>query len=113
QNLQKTLLLEVPAGGAEFQVAPVELMRAATLRGRVVDDGGRAVAGATVQVSWMGPSHQFGSESHLNEKALTTDARGEWVLEGVEPKADVRLKARRQDAATAQVLIVRGDAGKP
>ena len=43
---------QIPEGAAEFSLPPVELMRAAEVRGKVVDDRSRPVVGAEVEASW-------------------------------------------------------------
>src|SRR5262249_364481 len=65
-----------------------------------------------VHAAWAGPNRQFGAEYWVNEKSLTTDGRGEFALEGLAPGAEVRLKARHQEALTAQVTVVRPDPAK-
>jgi RNA polymerase sigma factor (sigma-70 family) len=96
---------QAPEGKTEYDLPPLELTRAATLRG-VVSEDDRPAGGATVHAIWWGYNTQFGSDQWLNEKSLTTNERGEFTITGLAPRVEVRLKARRQEALTAKVTVV-------
>jgi RNA polymerase sigma factor (sigma-70 family) len=103
---------EVRAGMAEYEFPPIELSPATTLRGTVVDDEGRPVPGAWVRAQTMTESHQFG---HIQIKDLSagTNERGEFVLEGIDPKVELRLRAKHKDAVTEKATVLRGEVKQP
>ena len=86
----------LPAGATSFTLPPTELVAGKGLRGSVVDETGKAVAGALVRASWGGQS------SILQSVATRTDAQGMFVLEGLDPLADLRLRADADGLATAE-----------
>jgi beta-lactamase regulating signal transducer with metallopeptidase domain len=101
--------IEMPEITADGQVLPpIELERGATLRGIVVDENGRTVAGASVVGKWntIGPGIKAPNGatmfmgSNFSAKA-TTDARGEFLLEGIHPGANMMLEAQAGEARTA------------
>jgi protocatechuate 3,4-dioxygenase beta subunit len=67
------------------------LHRAVTLRGAVVDDQGRPVAGAGVSGVSMLLERRTG-EPKPREAAVQTDARGEFAIPGLDPREPVRLR---------------------
>ena len=77
----------LPAGATEFKLPPTELVRGEALRGSVVDETGKYVSGALVRASWGG------DKNVLQSVAVRTDSSGHFLLEGLDPLADLRLTA--------------------
>jgi protocatechuate 3,4-dioxygenase beta subunit len=103
--LQMNRAIDVVVGEENGQVlAPVELERGATLRGRVVDEARNPVAGAIVKGVWnkfIGPGPQRGSSVSARMSATAmTDEVGSFVLEGIDREASVSLEASAGDAST-------------
>jgi RNA polymerase sigma factor (sigma-70 family) len=113
RNQRRSQMVRVPEGKAEYELPPLELTRALTLRGTVLGEDDKPVPGALVHAMWWGYNHQFGSDRWLNEKSLTTDERGEFQIEGLDSKAELRLKAQLEEAWTAKVVTVRAGATAP
>ncbi len=84
---RKDTLQLLPAGATEFKLPPIELVRGATLRGSVVDETGKFVSGALVRASWGG------DKNVLQSVAVRTDSGGNFLLEGLDPLADLRVTA--------------------
>jgi RNA polymerase sigma factor (sigma-70 family) len=104
----------VPAGVAEHDVPPIELTRLAALRGTAVDEAGKPVAGATVYAQWLGPNLQFNIDANtLHEETLRTNERGEFQLDRLDPKTDIRVRAGHRDAFMTKLLVLRPDPAKP
>ena len=105
--LKRSHGIETAIGERDGQaIPPVELVRGETLRGVVVDDHGKPVAGAKVHGKWdriigPGPKGSPGVAMGANYSALaTSDARGEFVLEGIHKGASVMLEASSEEART-------------
>jgi protocatechuate 3,4-dioxygenase beta subunit len=94
--------------GAEFELPPLELTRAATVRGTVRDDQGQPVAGASVRAQWMAHDLQFG-HVRLHDTSAMSNERGEFAVEGVDPQAELRLTARFKDLVFEKPVVLRGD----
>ncbi|MEJ7637727.1 MAG: carboxypeptidase-like regulatory domain-containing protein [Singulisphaera sp.] len=86
----------LPAGATGFTFPPTELARGVGLRGTVVDETGALVAGALVRASWGGKGTIFQSV------AVRTDPSGAFLLEGLDPLADLRLSADAGDRGAAR-----------
>jgi len=78
---------EIKPGDDPLTLEPVELRRAETVRGRVVDEAGRPVAAASVNGHWSSPEFERNPDS----VRATTDARGEFTLGSIAPGAEVRV----------------------
>lgn len=92
--------VEVPAKATEFTLPAIELTRATSVRGAVVDGEGKPVAGAVVRALWdvdEGPKQRG-----RREVETTADPRGEFVIQGAPLGAEVRLSARHQGLQTDQ-----------
>ncbi len=109
-------VMQVPADKSTYEASPIELTRSATLRGRVVDDDDRPVAGATVRAVWVGadrlPSGREGPARPF-EKELTADERGEFRMEGRRTTDEVFLQGRHEGAVTTEVTTARAGGEKP
>ena len=83
------------AGVTEFKLPPTELARGQSLCGIVVDQAGKPSAGALVRATWGGKDiiTQF--------VAARTGPTGAFVLEGLDPLADLRLTAEADGFCTA------------
>ncbi len=87
-------------------LAPIELDRGVTLGGVVVDEAGNPVAAANVEGKWdriypANPPNPPGvSFGRTFSAAATTDAQGQFLLEGIHPGANVMLEASANDART-------------
>jgi Carboxypeptidase regulatory-like domain len=91
----------LPAGSTEFKLPPTELVRGEALRGSVVDETGTVVAGALVRASWGG------KEQVLQSVAVRTDSSGNFLLEGLDPLADLRLTAESTGRFSGATLTAR------
>jgi hypothetical protein len=97
----------LPAGATEYTLPPTELVRGVALRGKVVDEAGKPVGGVLVRASW-------GTKDVIAQSvAARTDAAGAFLLEGLDPLADLRLTAQARDASTATHLTARAGTEKP
>lgn len=90
----------VMAESTEQTLPPIELVRGRRVRGKVVDESGHGVAGAEVQAAWW-VTYEPWLESGVNGPkwaATTTDAQGEFVLEGIHPNFNLSgwLVAKRK-----------------
>ena len=100
--------IEMPEITADGQVLPpIELERGVTLRGVVVDEEGKPVAGARVLGKWnrIGPSIKFpngatGAMGFNFSATSRSNARGEFLLEGVHQGAEVMLEAEAGEVRT-------------
>ncbi len=83
-----------PRDHAELLLPPLELSRGVDLPGIVVDEAGKPVAGADVEVTY-------------GQAILTrTDPQGRFVLSGVDPLRELKIAARRGDASSGRTAIV-------
>jgi hypothetical protein len=96
--------INVAAGTKPNTVDPFEIIKAEPpLRGRVVDESGQPVSGATVSGFW----EQWVSNSYgVHESIATTDSSGYFQLERLPPLAEVKLSARCGARATLEPLVV-------
>jgi protocatechuate 3,4-dioxygenase beta subunit len=97
----------IPAGAAEVAARPYPLARGVAIRGRVHDADGKAVPGAAVQGRWLIPEGEYDTAEGW------ADRDGTFVLEGIDPKADVRLTAHAGEMVTDRPATVRPGAGDP
>ncbi|HEY2252508.1 MAG TPA: carboxypeptidase-like regulatory domain-containing protein [Planctomycetaceae bacterium] len=102
----------VPEGLAEFQAPPLKLRRAATIRGVVLDDTQKPVPGATVAASWFGYSRRNSRPASQDETMLTNE-RGEFVLDGVDFRSELLLRAHTGAACTAKATALGTAPAKP
>jgi RNA polymerase sigma factor (sigma-70 family) len=110
---QRSTMMRVPEGKTEYELPPLDLTRSITFRGTVLGEDDKPVPGALVHAIWWGYNHQFGSDTWLNETSLTTDERGEFQIEGLDSKTELRLKAQHEQAWTPKVVTVRAGAAGP
>jgi hypothetical protein len=80
-------------------------VRGAILDGRVADPEGRPVPGAEVSGYWLRPARGYETVSAVSDRA------GTFRIEGVDPKAEVLLSARRGAAVTATPVPGRAEEG--
>ena len=99
--------LETSIGKIEGQVlAPIELVRGETMRGFVVDGHGNRVADAAVEGKWeriVGPGPKGSSGVMMGagySASATSNAQGEFLLEGIHKGANVMLEASLEEART-------------
>jgi protocatechuate 3,4-dioxygenase beta subunit len=88
-------LPKVPEGVAEFDLPPIELSRAGTVRGIVVDDRGEPVPGAAVMASW--PVNEGPGREGKRETRAIAGRRGEFLVDRVNAEAPVDLSATAPD----------------
>ncbi len=93
-----------PPGTDELVIPPLERPRGVDVPGRVVDDMGRAVAGATVEGTWR---HGTGRTQLAMARA---DAQGRFVLHGVDPAAELTYRAWRGDLCTSGTTTAQASA---
>lgn len=96
----------VHEGTERVRLNPLLLARGATLRGRVVDDKRRAVAGAEIYGSW-----RLASSGEASRHAWS-DREGAFELNAVEPHAQVSLWASSAQGATADPVLAIAEADK-
>ncbi len=99
----------IPEGVAEFDLPPIELLRAGTVRGIVVDEHGEPKPRATVQASWIAREGANGLGGRA--QSARTDARGEFLIDGVVAEGDVSLTAFAPDGRRTR-QVVRSRAGR-
>ena len=96
----------VHEGAERVRLNPLLLARGATLRGRVVDERGRGVAGAEIYCHWRlaasGPASQH----------AWSDREGAFELNAVEPHAQVSLWASSAQGATAEPVQALAESDK-
>jgi hypothetical protein len=97
----------LPAGATEFKLPPTELARGQLLRGTVVDEAGKLVPGALVRASWGG------KDVVTQSVAARTGPSGTFLLEGLDPLADLRLTAEANGLATTAPQTARARADQP
>ena len=101
--------VKVPEGVDRFSVDPIEVVHAAPpIRGVVLNESGRPIAGAAVQGEWEMTEATRGG---VYAAAATTDADGRFALEDIAPDVAVKVSARSREAATAEPVAAR--AGQP
>jgi len=93
----------IPAGATEVTPRPFLLTRGASLHGCVVDSQGRPVPAAAVAATWPLPSG-----GDVIARAWT-DRHGKFVLEAVDPKAELSMTAQRRGAETAGGIRARAE----
>jgi protocatechuate 3,4-dioxygenase beta subunit len=87
----------------EFELNPLELARGVDVRGTVVGEDGKPVAGAEVEAIWTA------AEGLAWSALARTDARGMFTLFGVDPLADMKVTAWDGFAGTPEVIVRPGD----
>ncbi|MGO9467664.1 MAG: carboxypeptidase regulatory-like domain-containing protein [Isosphaeraceae bacterium] len=95
------------AGATEFKLPPAELARGESLGGTVVDETGKFVRGALVRATWDG------KEVITQSVAARTGPSGTFLLDGLDPLADLRLTAEADGLATTAPQTARARAGRP
>ncbi len=97
--------VKVPEGVDRFSVDPIEVVHAAPpIRGVVLDESGRPVAGASVRGGW---EMTEGTRGGVYVDEATTDADGRFALEAIAPDVAVKVSARSREAATAEPIAAR------
>ena len=99
----------IPEGVAEFELPPIELFRAGTVRGLVVDEHGEPKPRATVQASWIAREGANGLGGR--KQSTRADVRGEFLIDGVVADGDVSLTAFAPDGRRTR-QVVRSRAGR-
>ncbi len=90
--------VDVPAKAAEFELPAIELDRAVSVRGTVVNGDGKPAAGASVGASWE--VNEGPKQRGRREVEATAGPRGEFVIHGAPVGAEVRLVAKFQGQQT-------------
>jgi tetratricopeptide (TPR) repeat protein len=88
-------LFKVPEG-KRFEAPPILLHRAATLRGVVVDDGGKPLAGAGVSGVSMSTDRRTG-QPQPREVTASANERGEFSIAGLDPRESLRLRVTAKE----------------
>ena len=103
---------DVPAGVETFELPPREARPAAApVRGVVRDEAGQPVAGAAIEVDYTFP---FEKTTYGGGKAsATTDAAGNFVLDGLVPDAKLLITARLLNRKNPVPIEVVADANTP
>ncbi|HJT32320.1 MAG TPA: hypothetical protein VJ783_09780 [Pirellulales bacterium] len=96
----------VREGAERVELPPLLLARGATLRGRVVDEKGRGVAGAEIHCQW-----RLASSGPASQHAWS-DREGAFEVYAVEPHAQLSLWASSAQGATAEPVQAVADAGQ-
>ncbi len=95
----------IPEGAAEFELPPIELSRAGSVRGVVEDEQGRPVAGAEVSASW--PVDEGPHRNGRRDTTVRSDPEGRFVVEGVVAGVEVELSAEHRGLRTTQPVASR------
>lgn len=96
----------VHEGAERVELNPLLLARGATLRGRVVDEHGRGMAGAEVYCQW-----RLASSGPASQHAWS-DREGAFEVYAVEPHAQLSLWASSAQGATAEPVQAVAEADK-
>ncbi len=80
---------------AELELPPIELTRGLDLAGVVVDESGKPVGDADVEVVYG------------QENLTRADPQGRFLLRGVDPRLDLKIEARKGAATSGRTTIVR------
>ena len=99
---QTVTIFKVPEG-KRFDAPPILLHRAATLRGVIVDDGGKPLPGTGVSGISMSIDRRTG-QPKPREVTAKTDARGEFSIAGLDPREALRLRVTAKE--TAKVVTI-------
>jgi protocatechuate 3,4-dioxygenase beta subunit len=97
----------VPEGAALVELKPLLLARGVTVRGRVADRGGNSVTGAEIEAHW---ELAEGGENSLHARS---DRDGNFTLDGVDPKVQLKLSAWSANGTTGDVVTVNAASEKP
>ncbi len=93
---------EVKEGAERQTFTPPHLRRAVQVRGRVVDEAGKPAAIVSVEGSWT--SAEYGNNP--NTTRTQTDAKGEFIVGSIAPKAAVRISASSGLVAESEPVSV-------
>ena len=91
-------------GVTELELSPIVLARGVDVRGAVVGEDGKPVAGAEVEAIWSS------GEGQTQDVLARTDPTGAFTLRGVDPLAELNLTAWDGFASTALVTLRAEDA---
>jgi hypothetical protein len=103
--------VRIPSGVERYEMPPIDLVRAATIAGMVVDDKGRPLSNVRVRGDWR----PIASKPAKGQPAdicrwTTTDAGGRFEFERVDAGAQVTLLPLRSGIALAEpIKVVAGD----
>ena len=86
---------KVPAGVAEFELKPIGMSPAGTVRGLVVDERGEPVPGAKVHAAWPASPGPLAT-GRMDRRAIA-GARGEFLIAGAVRDVAVDLSATATD----------------
>lgn len=103
----RVVITQVNKDDDPHEAPAFELTRAIQVVGRVVNDRGQPVPGASVFAQWEG---RLGGAIDQGLSSATTDDRGDFTLENVHPDADFTIRAIRfsdQEPPMASVKSVR------
>jgi RNA polymerase sigma factor (sigma-70 family) len=96
---------KVPENVVEFPMPPLELMRAGEVRGLVVDEHARPVAGAEVEASWNLDETGQGTGPH--RLTARTGPDGRFVVDRVPEGVEVALSANYRGFCTPEPRVSR------
>lgn len=93
----------VKEGEERHVLAPFKMKRAAQIRGKVLDEAGKPEPGAAVTGGWSVKEFKNGAQMVYQPSSYeTTDEKGEFVLGGIAPGAEVRVSAHLGLVADSQ-----------
>ncbi len=95
----------VPEGAVDMEMPPLELVRTGEVRGLVVGDGARPVAGAEVEVSWDSDEGRHAGVPH--RRTVRTGPDGRFVVDRVPEGAEVTLSAHHRAFRTPEPRLAR------
>jgi hypothetical protein len=98
------IVMTIPSDVPEVELPPIEFVRTGRVRGVVVDDDGKPVGGAAVEVAWkeLRRSVFFSTGS-----SGTTDARGAFVVGNLPTDVDLWLSAAAGEACSGPLAAIR------
>ena len=97
----------MPAPGSNELVVPlIELPRGVDVNGSVINERGEPVVGAQIEATW-----ELSSRS-VQSTLASTEHRGQFVLHGIDPIAELRLSAWDGFVSTAAEVTIRAEAAQ-
>jgi RNA polymerase sigma factor (sigma-70 family) len=109
--LHRLPTLGIPADATVFEVAPIDLRRAGTVRGTIVDEHDKPLAGARVDASW---TVEAGSNRKVTQEVTVgTNAKGEFQVLGAPLGTEVNLDARHMEVRSPKPVATRVGVTEP
>ncbi|WP_435007318.1 hypothetical protein P12x_004645 [Tundrisphaera lichenicola] len=102
--------VDIPIAIGEFELPPISLIRGVQLRGSVVDDRSKPVAGAKVQASWLIFDGRFRAPKSVISRSR---ADGSFAIGPVDPEVEVTLTADLGPLASTNPVVAKASEARP